>query len=107
MVHGSRSIGHCPTPPFVAPPAAPASCLGRHRASASFQWFLGDGGDPAELVCAYLAGHGLGVRNIGRTATRMCPTGAGSICGAALYVSADAGSVMAGAPLGAASPVPS
>nr|WP_236046846.1 chorismate-binding protein [Actinoplanes ovalisporus] len=81
--------------------------MGRHRASTSFQWFARDGGDPAELVAEYLADNGLGVRNIGRTATQVCPTGAGSICGAALYVSADAGSVMSGGPRGAATPVPS
>ncbi|WP_133878055.1 chorismate-binding protein [Paractinoplanes brasiliensis] len=106
MVHGSRSFGHCRTPPSAAPPGRPASCQGRHRASTSFQWFRSDGGDPAELVADYLAGDGLDVRNIGRTDEQECPTGAGSICGAALYVSADAGSVMSGGSLGAPSPVP-
>jgi len=47
------------------------------------------------------------VRNIGRTATDVRPIGAGSVCGAALYVSADTGSVMAGGALAAPSPVPS
>ncbi|WP_184950533.1 chorismate-binding protein [Paractinoplanes abujensis] len=106
MVHGSRSIGHYPTPPSVLPPGRPASCQGRHVASTSFQWFRNDGGDPAELVSDYLAGNGLRVRNIGRTDEQVCPTGAGSICGAALYVSADAGSVMSGGAPGARTPVP-
>ncbi|GAA2632482.1 hypothetical protein GCM10010436_45240 [Paractinoplanes durhamensis] len=46
------------------------------------------------------------MRNIGRTATQVHPTGAGSLCGAALYVSAAAGSVMAGGPSGPPTPVP-
>jgi para-aminobenzoate synthetase component 1 len=70
-------------------------------------WHRSEGGDPAELVAEYLAGNGLGVRNIGRTAPQVHPTGAGSICGAALYVSADAGSVIAGGAAGAPTPVPS
>ena len=106
MVHGSTSLDHFPTPLPGVPPAAPASCQGRHRASTVFRWRRCDGGDPAELVAEFLADNGLGVRNIGRTDEQVHPTGAGSICGAALYVSADAGSVMAGATVGAASPVP-
>ena len=57
-------------------------------------------------MTAYLAGNGLRVRGIGRTATEVHPTGAGSPCGAALYVSAAAGSVMAGGAVGPPSPVP-
>ena len=71
-----------------------------------FRWFRRDAGDPAELVAAFLGDNGLPVRNIGRTADQVRPTGAGSLCGAALYVSAAAGSVMAGAVPGAPSPVP-
>jgi para-aminobenzoate synthetase component 1 len=47
------------------------------------------------------------VRNLGRTVSHIHPVGDGTACGAALYVSADAGSVMAGGPPGAPSPVPS
>jgi para-aminobenzoate synthetase component I len=65
-----------------------------------------DAGDPAELVAAFLVANGLPVRNIGRTAPEVHPTGAGTLCGAALYVSAAAGSVMAGGTPAAASPVP-
>ncbi|MGK5681482.1 chorismate-binding protein [Actinoplanes sp. URMC 104] len=90
----------------VAAPASPASCLGRHRPSNFFQWSRWDGGDPAELVAEYLAANGLGVRNIGRTASEIHPTGAGSLCGAALYVSADAACVMAGGAPGAPTPIP-
>lgn len=46
------------------------------------------------------------MRNLNRTATQVHPDGAGTVCGAALYVSAAAGSVMAGGALGAESPVP-
>ena len=67
---------------------------------------MGDGGDPAELVADFLADNGLPVRDIGRTASHFHPTGAGTPCGAALYVSASAGSVMVGGPPGAPSPVP-
>ncbi len=67
---------------------------------------MGDGGDPAELVSAFLESNGLPVRDMGRTATHFHPTGAGTPCGAALYVSASAGSVMIGGPPGPPSPVP-
>ncbi|MEU7905506.1 chorismate-binding protein [Actinoplanes sp. NPDC049118] len=67
---------------------------------------MGDPGDPAELVSEFLSGNGLGVRELGRTASEIHPTGAGTPCGAALYVSASAGSVMVGGPPGAPSPVP-
>ncbi|MEU4560651.1 chorismate-binding protein [Actinoplanes sp. NPDC023936] len=71
-----------------------------------FRWHRGDPGDPAELLSAFLAGNGLPVRNLGRTADKKKTIGDGTICGAALYVSADAGCVMIGAELGAPSPVP-
>jgi para-aminobenzoate synthetase component I len=67
---------------------------------------VGDTGDPAELVTGYLSANGLPVRDLSRTATQVHPDGAGTVCGAALYVSAAAGSVMAGGPPGASSPVP-
>ncbi|MET8153114.1 chorismate-binding protein [Actinoplanes sp. NPDC005259] len=67
---------------------------------------MGDPGDPAELVSAFLSGNGLCVRNLGRMVTQSHPTGGGTPCGAALYVSASAGSVMVGGPAGAPSPVP-
>nr|WP_236718396.1 chorismate-binding protein [Actinoplanes sp. TFC3] len=78
----------------------------RHRPSCRFEWYREEGGDPAELVTAWLAGNGLPVRNLILSATRFHPIGAGSVCGASLYVSADAGSVMAGGTLGASTPVP-
>ena len=71
-----------------------------------FEWFLGDGGDPAELVTAWLADNGLPVRNLPRTASSFHPIDVGSPCGASLYVSAAAGSVMAGGVPGRPTPVP-
>jgi para-aminobenzoate synthetase component 1 len=106
MVHGSVLADHFPTPPSGPLPGAPASCQGRHRALAALEWFCCDGGDPAELLANFLAGNGLPVRNIGRTATQVHPTGAGTLCGAALYVSAAAGSVMAGGPVPTVNSVP-
>src|SRR5690349_5588861 len=106
MVHGRATVDHFPTPGRAPQPGSPASCLGRHRESCRFEWSAGDDGDPAELVSAFLSRNGLLVRDMGRTATRFHPTGAGTPCGAALYVSASAGSVMVGGPAGAPSPVP-
>ncbi|MET0495145.1 MAG: chorismate-binding protein [Actinoplanes sp.] len=71
-----------------------------------FGWSAGDPGHPAELVADFLGANGLPVRDLGRTATQVHPIGAGSLCGAALYVSAAAGSVMAGGPPGPPNPVP-
>ncbi|KHD77545.1 anthranilate synthase [Actinoplanes utahensis] len=71
-----------------------------------FRWHQGDPGDPAELLAGFLADNGLPVRNLGRTGDQDRPIGDGEICGAALYVSADAGSVMAGGAPGAPTPVP-
>lgn len=107
MVHGTTPADHFPTPPNERPPGAPAFCQGRHRALTVFQWHARDGHDPAELLADFLATNGLPVRNIGRTAPQDCPSGDGEVCGAALYVSAVAGCVMAGGAVGAPSPVPS
>ena len=46
------------------------------------------------------------MRELGRTASLFHPVGAGTVCGAALYVSPAAACVMAGGPPGAPSPVP-
>jgi para-aminobenzoate synthetase component 1 len=106
MVHASGFLDHFPTPPSGPYPGAPASCQGRHRALSVFGWSKRDAGDPAELVSAFLASNGLPVRDLRRTATHFHPFSHGSVCGAALYVSPDAGSVMAGGAPGAESPVP-
>lgn len=72
-----------------------------------FQWQASVGEDGAERLAEFLTDNGLPVRNIGRSATDIHPIGDGKVCGAALYVSAAAGCVMAGGSPGAASPVPS
>jgi para-aminobenzoate synthetase component 1 len=71
-----------------------------------FQWRASDGGDGAERLADFLASNGLPVRNIGRSVSRIHPIRDGQTCGAALYVSAAAGCVMAGGRPGAPSPVP-
>ena len=106
MFHGRGAVDHFPTPPARIVPGAPASCRGRHRAHRAFSWYLGDAGDPAELVAGFLSDNGLSVRNLGRTVSQIHPDGAGTLCGAALYVSAAAACVMSGAVLGRPSPVP-
>src|SRR4051794_10671432 len=106
MVHESGFADHFPTPLSGPPPGAPASCLGGHRPSSVFRWSVGDAGDPAELVAGYLTGNGLPVRDLRQTAIVFHPVGAGTVCGAALFVSAAAGSVMAGGPIGRTGPVP-
>ncbi|MGA5298612.1 chorismate-binding protein [Nucisporomicrobium flavum] len=106
MVHAAGRYGHFATVAQARPPGSPASCLHRHRPSSVFEWFQGDGGDPAELVTAWLADNGLPVRNLVRTANQIHPFGVGTPCGASLYVSAAAGSVMAGGAPGRPSPVP-
>ncbi|MFG1604586.1 chorismate-binding protein [Actinoplanes sp. NPDC049265] len=107
MVHGRGAADHFPTPPSCLIPASPGSCQGGHRLSSAFRWSLGDAGDPAELVADFLTANGLPVRNIGRTVTQVHPTGDGTLCGAALYVSAAAGCVMAGGAVGSPTPAPS
>ncbi|WP_188127366.1 chorismate-binding protein [Actinoplanes lobatus] len=107
MFHGGGVVDHSPLPPFGAPPGAPADCGARHDVLSAFRWHRGDPGDPAELLAAFLDGNGLPVRNLGRTGDKNKTIGDGATCGAALYVSADAGCVMAGGVVGAPSPVPS
>jgi para-aminobenzoate synthetase component 1 len=72
-----------------------------------FQWQASVGEDGAERLAEFLTDNGLPVRNIGRSAPQVHPISDGQICGAALYVSAAAGCVMAGGRPGAPSPVPS
>jgi para-aminobenzoate synthetase component 1 len=104
MVHGMEINDHSPRPMIVRPPAAPVACQARHHALCSFRWDRGDPGDPGELLAAFLADNGLPVRNLGRTDDKQKTFGDSTMCGAALYVSADAGSVMVGGVVGKPSP---
>jgi len=64
-----------------------------------WEWRVGDPGDPAAGVTAFLAGFGLGRPGVG-------PGPDPAVCGATLFISAAAGAVMAAGPLGPPSPVP-
>ncbi|WP_435819199.1 chorismate-binding protein [Micromonospora ureilytica] len=88
---------------LVDVPAAPAACRGALVERARLHWSRGDGGDPAALAEEFLAAHGLPLHDL----TRPAPAqhGAG-VCGAAMYLSAAAGALLAGAPTGAPEPAP-
>ncbi|WSG35705.1 chorismate-binding protein [Micromonospora ureilytica] len=88
---------------LVDVPAAPAACRRALVERARLHWSRGDGGDPAALAEEFLAAHGLPLHDL----TRPAPAqhGAG-VCGAALYLSAAAGALLAGAPTGAPEPAP-
>jgi para-aminobenzoate synthetase component 1 len=87
------------------PPGVPPLCRGRVRERSRLEWRAADGGDPAHLVEAFLAGDGLPVRDLAAPAPAV-DHAAGGPCGAALFVSAAGGAAMIGAPAGAASPAP-
>ncbi|MEV6851690.1 chorismate-binding protein [Actinoplanes sp. NPDC051411] len=106
MVHETDAVDHSPEPPLGRPPGAPAACQARHVALSVFQWHASEGGDGAEPLAEFLTDNGLSVRNIGRSASQVHPVVDSRVCGAALYVSAAAGCVMAGGRPGAPSPVP-
>ncbi|WP_406064998.1 chorismate-binding protein [Micromonospora sp. NBC_00860] len=88
---------------LVDAPAAPAACRGALTERARLHWSRGDGGDPAALAEEFLAAHGLPLHDLTRPATG--PHGTG-VCGAALYLSAAAGALLAGVPAGAPEPAP-
>jgi para-aminobenzoate synthetase component I len=81
---------------------ASQSCFGVVSERVRFEWWIGDGGDPAHLLEEFLADNGLPVRDVGRPGVH----GAGGVCGASVFLSAAAGARMAGAPTGAPSPAP-
>lgn len=91
---------------LVRPPGAPTHCTPARREVDRLQWWTHTGGDPADLLERYLAGHGLPVCDLAdpRPATRAHPRS--GVCGAAVFVSAAASAVMAGAPPGPPSPAP-
>lgn len=84
-------------------PAAPAACRGALTERARLHWSRGDGGDPAALAEEFLAAHGLPLHDLTRPVTGHHGTGA---CGAALYLSAAAGALLAGAPTAGPEPAP-
>jgi para-aminobenzoate synthetase component 1 len=64
------------------------------------EWRVGDGGDPAALLEEFLHNEGLPVRNLANSGTGR------PAAGATVLVSAAAGAVMAGAPVGPPTPAP-
>ncbi|GIG87630.1 chorismate-binding protein [Plantactinospora endophytica] len=91
--------------PF-APPGAPASCVPRLVEHDRLQCRADGPDDPATLLEEFLAGHGLPVRDLTRPGTHPPDAPAGTVCGAAVFVSAAAGARMVGAATGPASPAP-
>ncbi|MEV4755174.1 chorismate-binding protein [Micromonospora sp. NPDC049559] len=87
-------------------PAAPTRCAGRLRERDRLRWRVGDPGDPAALLAELLAAHGLPVGELTRLGARPARHDPGTVCGAAVFVSAAAGARLVGAPTGAASPAP-
>ncbi|RIV37349.1 chorismate-binding protein [Micromonospora radicis] len=85
----------------VDPPAVPAGCRGRLVERARWQWHPTDGGDPATRTEEFLAAHGLPLHDLARPAPAHDPHG---VCGAALYLSAAAGALLAGGNPGPANP---
>ncbi|MEH1169563.1 anthranilate synthase component I family protein, partial [Micromonospora sp. CPCC 205539] len=88
---------------LVNTPAVPAPCRGALAERDRLHWRPTDGGDPAALAQEFLAAHGLDLHDLNRPAPTHTGTG---VCGAALYLSATAGTLLTGAPTPAASPAP-
>ena len=99
---GPDGVETLPELTSVDAPAAPAGCRRTLVERARWEWRPADGGDPADGAQEFLAAHGLPLHDLARPATHD-PAG---VCGAALYVSAAAGALLAGAPPGAPNPVP-
>ncbi|OKI85161.1 chorismate-binding protein [Micromonospora sp. CB01531] len=99
---GNKPFGVEALPRGVDVPGAPAGCRDRLVERARLQWHPADGGDPALLAQEFLAAHGIARQDLARPGTHD-PTG---VCGAALYLSAAAGALIAGGAPGAPSPVP-
>ncbi|AVT28755.1 aminodeoxychorismate synthase component I [Plantactinospora sp. BC1] len=91
--------------PF-APPGAPASCVPRLVEHDRLQCPADGPDDPATLLEEFLAGHGLPVHDLTRPGVHPPDGPAGTVCGAAVFVSAAAGARMVGAAAGPASPAP-
>ncbi|MBF9133649.1 chorismate-binding protein [Plantactinospora sp. S1510] len=90
----------------VRPPGAPTTCLPGLVEHDRLQYWAGPADDPGTLLEDFLAGHGLPVRDLSRPADHPSHSRAGTVCGAALFVSAAAGARMVAMPTGPASPAP-
>jgi para-aminobenzoate synthetase component 1 len=87
-------------------PGAPATCVPGLVEHDRLQYWAGAAGDPGTLLEDFLAGHGLPVRDLSRPGTHPSDARPGTVCGAALFVSASAGARMVAMPTGPASPAP-
>ncbi|GIH17875.1 chorismate-binding protein [Rugosimonospora africana] len=111
-------------------PGAPSECADTVRERSRLEWRIGDSGDPAALLCAFLDDLGLATGDLsvatgdlsvatgglsvpagdpaGRLGQPGRPAGSacrdGDLCGAAVFVSAAASAVMIGADPGPANP---
>ncbi|MFY1670668.1 chorismate-binding protein [Plantactinospora sp. WMMB334] len=89
-----------------APPGAPPNCVPRLVEHDRLQWWADAADDPATLLEDFLTRHDLPVRDLTRPGAHPAHPAPGTVCGAAVFVSAAAGARMAGAPIGPASPAP-
>lgn len=87
----------------VDAPGAPADCRPSLVERDRWEWRPTDGGDPATLAQRFLADHGLALDDLARPAGPHDPDG---VCGAALYVSAATGALLARGAAGAPTPAP-
>ncbi len=88
-------------------PGQPAGCRGRVRERSRLEWWIGSPGDPATLLREALTGYGLPVSGLSAMPAGQCdPAAYGSVCGAAVLISAAACNLLAGRPAGPASPAP-
>ncbi|MFD1325613.1 chorismate-binding protein [Micromonospora sonneratiae] len=100
-----RQVGPLVVRTLTTPAAVPHSCAASLRERTRLQWWIGDGGDPAQLVADFLAEHAL-PGPTGLLPATPARHGHLDVCGAALFVSAAAGARMIGAPTGPPSPAP-
>lgn len=87
-------------------PGAPSACLDSHVERDRLQWWLADGGDPADLLRDLLDRHGLAADEPFRAGGQAHDRRPGTVCGAAVLISAAAAATMAGGPPGRPGPVP-
>jgi para-aminobenzoate synthetase component 1 len=84
---------------------APPSCSRGIWERSRYEWRVSDGGDPAALLAAFLTDAGIAVHDLTRPVPPHHPI-PGTVCGAALLISAAAGAAMIGVPAGPATPAP-
>nr|WP_245563610.1 chorismate-binding protein [Longispora albida] len=92
---------------MACPPATPRNCQGTVRERERREWRTGDPGDPLAMTVSFLTAAGLPAQDLTALPGGECPGGPpGSVCGAAILLSAAAGSAAIGGPAGPPSPAP-